>query len=177
MEAGAESRMAKRMRWNRNAAFVMQDFDELLALEHPRGEIEAPDYFLVDAEYQEMAEVGVGFDSFEDRNLKSLGEFRVRSICFGIGWKEAMLGETNRVETMPTGRGELEILLGRDVGVGREVGVYVQIDDHGEDTVARLRFGESVANLDVIFEREDMRDQEDLRLHHDSISLGRHRAP
>src|SRR5260370_24517915 len=43
--------------------------------------------------------------------------------------------------------------------------------------MARLRFGESVANLDMIFEREDMRDQEDLRLHHDPISLGRHRTP
>src|SRR6266478_7771172 len=121
-----------------------------------------------------MAEVGVGFDSLEDRNLKSLGEFRVHSIYFGIDRKEAMLGETNRAETMPTGRGQLEILLGRNVGVGREIGVYVQIDDHRDGA---LRFGESVANLDVIFERDDMRDQEDLRFHHDSISLGRHRTP
>jgi hypothetical protein len=42
---------------------------------------------------------------------------------------------------------------------------------------ARLRFGEGVANLDMIFKREDVRDQENLRLHHDSISLGRHRTP
>ena len=165
------------MRWNRYAAFVMQHFDELLALEHPRGQIEAPDDFLVDAEHQQMTEVGVGFDSFEDRNLKSLGELRVHSIDFGIGWDQAMLGETNRAETMAAGRGEFEILLGRDVGIGREIGMYVQIYDHGDDTVARLRFGEGVANLDVIFEREDVRDQEDLRLHHDSISLGRHRTP
>jgi hypothetical protein len=83
-----------------------------------------------------MAEVGVGFDSLEDRNLKSLSEFRVRSIYFGIGREEAMLGKTNRAETVPEARGELEILLGCDVGVGGEIGVYVQIDDHGDDTLA-----------------------------------------
>ena len=65
------------MRWNCDAAFVMQHFDQAVALEHPRRQIESARHFIGHAEQQQMTEVGVGFDSLEDGNLKLLREFRV----------------------------------------------------------------------------------------------------
>src|ERR1700735_5170391 len=41
-----------------------------------------------------------------------------------------------------------------------------------------LRFGEEViAHLEMVFDRENSRDQKDLRLHHQAIGFGRYRAP
>src|SRR5208337_916325 len=40
-----------------------------------------------------------------------------------------------------------------------------------------LRRGERVAHLDMVLDRENSRDQENLRLHHETIGFRRHRAP
>ncbi len=60
------------MRRYRNAALMMKHVDQMLAAEHPRSQIESADNFLVDPEHQQMTEIGIGFDSLEDRDLKSL---------------------------------------------------------------------------------------------------------
>ncbi len=106
------------MRRYRDAAFMVNHFDQAVALQHPPRQIESANDFVVNPEQQQVTEVGVGFNAFEDRNLKTLREFRIQSINFGIGRKQAMLSEANRVETAARALGEFEILLGRDVRVG-----------------------------------------------------------
>jgi hypothetical protein len=42
-----------------------------------------------------------------------------------------MLGEADSVEAVRTACGGLDVQLGRDVGIRREQGVDVQVDEHG----------------------------------------------
>ena len=49
VQTRAESRLAERMRRNRNAAFVMNHIDQMLAAEHPRGQVESARHLVIDA--------------------------------------------------------------------------------------------------------------------------------
>src|SRR5271163_2399813 len=86
-----------------------------------------------------MTKVGVSFDSFEDRNLKSLRQLGIQRTDFSVIREQAMLGEANRAKSAPRALGKFKILLRRDVGVGRKPCVDVQVGDHAVDTTARRR--------------------------------------
>ena len=58
-------------------------------------------------------------------SLKSLREFRVQPLEFGIDREQAMLSEANRADVTARALREFKILLRRDVGVGREPGMDV----------------------------------------------------
>src|SRR5271155_174237 len=139
VESCAIAGIAKRMGRNRDAALVIEHLDQAVALEHPRSQIEPANHFVIHAEQQQMTKVGVGFDSLEDRDLKSLGQLRVQRADFSVAREQAMLGEANRAKSAPRALCEFKILLRRDVGVGRKPRVDVQVGDLAVDTTARRR--------------------------------------
>ena len=154
-----------------DAALMMNHFDQAVALEHPRRQIESTHHFVVHTEQQQMTEVGVGFDSSEDRNLKSFGEFGVRPLNFGIVREQPMLSEANRAEAAAALFANSRYCSG----------ATLESDESFVWTCRSaimkwmLRLGEEViAHLEVVFDRENSRHQENLRLHHQSIGFGRH---
>src|SRR5271154_1946250 len=139
VESRTISGIAKRMGRNGDAAFLIEHLDQAVALQHPRSQIEPANHFVLHAEQHQMTKVGISFDSLEDRNLKSLRQLGIPRTDLSVVREQAMLGEANRAKSAVRALRKFKILLRRDVGVGRQPRVDVQVGDHALDTTARRR--------------------------------------
>jgi len=65
---------------------------------HPAFKVESALEFASDAENEEVTEVGISFDTFENADAEPSREFFVNAIQLRISREKAVFGETNCAE-------------------------------------------------------------------------------
>src|SRR3989442_1218085 len=79
-----------------------------------------------------MTEISISLDTFEDTHAEPSCEFFVGAIQVRISREKAVFGEANCAERRGASRRCLQIALGQSIGIGRKLGMNVEIDQHNK---------------------------------------------
>src|SRR5215831_3037696 len=104
---------------NCNAPLFVDHLDHQVRAMHPALKVETALEFSGHTEHEEVAEIGIGFNAFEDTDAEPRREFLVGTVQDRINREQAVFSKADCAEAKSSSRRCFEIALRRYIGVRR----------------------------------------------------------
>src|SRR5260370_3957575 len=95
---------------------------------HPAFKVETALQFASNAEDEQVTEVGICLNTFEDADAEACRELLVNAVQISICRKETVFGEANGAEWYGTLRRHFQIALGHIIGIVPSPGMNVEME-------------------------------------------------